>query len=520
VEQAAANARFAGERRARRLLVGLAMTLLAGVVGSTWFAVAARRAENRALTEADAKDMARQEAITSEAKAKSERDRANRERDIALAVRNFLLDDLLRQASPLTQAAAVSRSGASSADVKHNPTVLELLDRAALELSAENLNRRFPNQPLLQMEILETVGETYAAVGAHAKAIPLLMRALDLHIRHFGPVHRATIVSRVNLMNAYFLAGRMDDAAGELIRILEPIEAKLAGRGVPDDAAELAEALALCDAILDAADKIGSRQPGFTAVEVDLRQMPTALVQIARATALLRSMLHAIETRVGPDHLHAHAIRFAFGFISEGFGQTAEALRAYEQGLRVVEERLRADHPWKYFPRANVARLHERLGNFPQAIAQRERLLRDVTKRYGPDHPRTVVNMHNLARTYWDAHMLAKALPLMEETVGLMKTKWGIGHRATLDAMSDLASAYLEAGKPAAALSLMEEVCQIAMAQWGISDVRTRRGILRLVQAQTDAGRPAEAAKWRMTLLRGAIETDYTWPLLWGRPVW
>src|SRR5262249_10135248 len=56
VERAAANARFAGERQARRLLVGLALALLAGVVGSTWFAVAAWRAEDRALTEADSKD--------------------------------------------------------------------------------------------------------------------------------------------------------------------------------------------------------------------------------------------------------------------------------------------------------------------------------------------------------------------------------------------------------------------------------------------------------------------------------
>ena len=40
-----------------------------------------------------------------------------------------------------------------------NPTIRELLDRAAKELAPERIDASFPNQPLIQAEILHTVGK-------------------------------------------------------------------------------------------------------------------------------------------------------------------------------------------------------------------------------------------------------------------------------------------------------------------------------------------------------------------------
>ena len=126
-------------RRHRTLVGGAAavfLVLIAGVVASTWLAVKARRAEASAQ-----------------------------------AVNDFLQNDLLAQAS------AISQSGSNTAA---DP---DLKVRTALDRAAERIGGKFNKQPEVEAAIRDTIGQTYMELGLYAKAQEQLELALNLNLR-------------------------------------------------------------------------------------------------------------------------------------------------------------------------------------------------------------------------------------------------------------------------------------------------------------------------------------------------
>ena len=139
--------KFAGRHR-----VGLAMAatmaalLVGGVVVSTWMAVRASRAEAQAR-----------------------------------AVNEFLRNDVLAQASANTQARP---------DTKPDP---DLKVRTALDRAAAGIQGKFPDQPLVEASIRQTIGETYLDLGLYPEAQRQLERALEVRRRLLGDDHLDTL---------------------------------------------------------------------------------------------------------------------------------------------------------------------------------------------------------------------------------------------------------------------------------------------------------------------------------------
>jgi tRNA A-37 threonylcarbamoyl transferase component Bud32 len=458
-------------------------------------------AQDAETRRAEGERLAKDEARKAESAAKNERDRANSERDIAVAVRDFLQRDLLRQASPWTQAESLRRGGAAQR-AKYNPTVRELLDRAAQALTPDSIDRKFPNQPLLQIEILETVGETYAAIGEDDKAIELLTSALDLQLIYFGANHAATLVSRVNLAVAYFRVGRFADAAAQIINALRAIDATLNGnRAVDADSKssrsnqdpDASEAMALIDAVLRAFDKKFADLPGFFNLDVDAKQKPILVLRMVEANVLLERILKAIETRIGPNDLHAHFIRYLLGFQSIVVGHEAEALRTFEAALAGIESDPDATHSLKFVVRSSVALLCERNRKLPEAITHYQRLERDQEMRFGPDHPHSLFSMCILANCYALAGQKDKALPLLEHAFSRQKLILGPEHPQTLLTMSWLARTYQQNGKLPEAVRLFEQVRDPMVSQFGPDHKHTIVMLQNLATAYKDAGRLKDA---------------------------
>jgi len=142
--------------------------------------------------------------------ADAEKQRAEEEKQIVQAVQNFLQNKLLGQADVRTQADALLRAGGLAAEAKENPTIRELLDRAAKELTPDKIDANFPRQPIVQAEILLTVGNAYRGVGEDERAIGFLQRSAALRRQHLGLDHPATLTSCANLANAYYAAGKLN----------------------------------------------------------------------------------------------------------------------------------------------------------------------------------------------------------------------------------------------------------------------------------------------------------------------
>src|SRR5665213_1397132 len=160
-------------------VAAIALLLTCGTSVSTWQAVRATHARNAAhLAQLDA-DAKRKDAELQKTRAEAgeklagerllqveaQTKKAESDRQIALMVRDFLQNKLLGQADARFQANALLRAGGIASETKENPIIRELLDRAARELSPERIDASFPNQPLVQAALLNTIGAAYLGRG-------------------------------------------------------------------------------------------------------------------------------------------------------------------------------------------------------------------------------------------------------------------------------------------------------------------------------------------------------------------
>jgi tetratricopeptide (TPR) repeat protein len=171
-------------RRHRRMLVtaGLfAVTLVAATGVTTWLAVKAHLAEQRAANEAA----------------------------IANAVNDFLQTDLLGQATSAPQAHQDN-------DGDPNLTVKEALDRAAARIG-----ERFQDQPLVEAAIRSTIGAAYNNLDELQFALSHLERAVAVRQAQLGPAHPDTLKSKQVLALVYEGLGRLPEAFALHQQILE-----------------------------------------------------------------------------------------------------------------------------------------------------------------------------------------------------------------------------------------------------------------------------------------------------------
>jgi serine/threonine protein kinase/tetratricopeptide (TPR) repeat protein len=202
-------AKFAKRNRAAVAMVSLVtVVLIVGAAVATWQAVRATRAE---MAEREARVAAvnrEQEANEQRESADRERRRAEEEKRAAEAVRTFLQDDLLRQANMFNQADSVPVDG--KFEIKWDPSINELLDRAAAQLTPERIETKFPNMPFVQAEVLHAAAHGYVGVSQFEKAWPLIDRAVELYSTSRGPDDRITLKARFTQAQANMRSGRRE----------------------------------------------------------------------------------------------------------------------------------------------------------------------------------------------------------------------------------------------------------------------------------------------------------------------
>ncbi len=131
--------------------------------------------------------------------------RAQEEAAIARAVNDFLLFDLLEQASP---------ENTTNREV----TVREVLDRAAAKIKD-----RFTNQPLEEASIRQTVGDVYRWLYEYDLAEVQLRRTVELRRENLGPENPRTLDALTALAFVMLEMQGRESEAGELLRRIAEI---------------------------------------------------------------------------------------------------------------------------------------------------------------------------------------------------------------------------------------------------------------------------------------------------------
>ena len=218
----------------------LLLALLAGMAGTTWglvearrqereakkqqrLAVAAERAEaKRAESERLAKLDAREKeklAVAAVDKEREARLEEERQRKFAEAISRFVIDDFLA----LTSVEGQDRFGGEGREgLSKDTTLRELLDRAA-----EKLRARKDLDPRIEAELCWIVGVNYQGAGETNLAVAFLERAVQLRSDRLGRDDPDTLNAMNSLAVAYKDAGKIDLALPLFEETLELQKAKL-----------------------------------------------------------------------------------------------------------------------------------------------------------------------------------------------------------------------------------------------------------------------------------------------------
>jgi len=346
-------------RRHKVLVVGvpaLFLVLVAGVIASTWQAVRARRAEARMQGEAA----------------------------IARAVNRFLQEDLLSQASPESQSGI---EGAPDPEVKART----LLDRAAAQVG-----KRFADQPLVESEIQETIGNAYSGLGLYAESEAHLRRAYELSSTHRGADYPKTLAI---LMLISSVASNQDKNTEAVAAAKTVFESETRTQG-PEDL-KTVEAMqnlgslylgtrqyAEAEPLLEKALEIQSRQLSYDNIDTlntsdSLAELYIEQSRYTEAQPYLTKGLESYRRMYGEEHPFTQREMFGLGKVLLGEGKYAGAEKVLA-AVYAVDQRVKgAQHPDTLRVACDLGQAYSEEGKFAQAMPLLENTIRDSRRSMG-----------------------------------------------------------------------------------------------------------------------------------------
>jgi tetratricopeptide (TPR) repeat protein len=393
----------------------------------------------------------------------AEKKKADEEKQIAQAVRDFLQNKLLAQADTSAQANALLKAGESSSGWKLNPTIRELLDRAARELAPDRIAKSFP-QPLIQAEILQTVGVAYREIDEYQPAIEFLKRSEALRRQHLGHEHPDTLAAMTALARAYGRTGKLDLALPLFEETLRLRKARLGPEH--DDTLESMRALA--------ANYTRARKHDL-------------------ALSLYKETLELLKTRRGPEDIRTAGCMNDLAVAYGAAGKHELALPLFQEALKLSKARRGPEHPGTILGMSNLAWGYKHVGKLDLALPLFEETLRLRKAKLGSDHPDTLASLEDLAAAYRAARRLDLALPLLEERFKLQKARLGPEHPATLTSLNTVAMAYWGAKQLDKSIPLFAEALKRQQARLGRDHPSTILAVANLGVNYRDAGRLKEA---------------------------
>jgi eukaryotic-like serine/threonine-protein kinase len=514
--------KFVRRNRASAIAASLILiALVAGLVGTSWQAFRATRAERVANRERDEKEVARREALASaeqarnaaesERKAKEEEalqrkkaeisaKQAAEEAAVSKAVNEFLQQDLL---------GLVGAEALLEARMKPDPDLklATLLDRAMV-----NIDRRFADQPKVRTELQNSLAGAFFRIGRYeeaarlreqlqqhfettlgpehpdtlrsighlglvylyqsrfADAEPLLTSALNGIRRSQGPEHLDTLAAMSNLGWLYCEQARYGEAEPLLSQCLETTRVILGAEhpttvaamnnlaGLYQDQAQYARAEPLLAGALEISRRVlGAEHPSTLNAINNLAMLYGKQARFGKAESLLSECLE-IQSRVqGPEHPKTLIAMDNLASVLHSQGRDAEAESLWTRCLEYRRRVVGAEHPDTLHSMHNLAAMYLGQGKYADAEPLSTQCLEISRRVLGQEHELTLMSMNNLARLFEGQSRFAEAEPLYIQCLEINRRVKGAEHPDTLFTMNNLASLYQTLTRYAEAEQLYNE---------------------------------------------------------------
>jgi tetratricopeptide (TPR) repeat protein len=377
---------------------------------------------------------------------------ARRADNTAQAVNDFLRNDLLAQASAATQSGP-------SAKPDPNLTVRTALDRAATKIED-----RFSRQPEVEAAIHNTIGETYADLGAYSEARTHLTRALELDRRLLGDSDRVTLRAMNRVARVAYLQGRYPDAEKGFKEAVDA-QRRVLGPDHPDTlssmndlaiiynvTARYPEAAALDNQILDIRRRaLGPEHPDTLTTMHNLAIVYRHQARFADAETLHKQALEARRRVLGPEHPFTVSSINNLALVYLDQNRSAEAVPLFEEAMDIRRRVLGADHPDTLGTVSSLAIIEVGLGRYEKASALFKQGLESWRRQFGDVDPSTPQWMQGVAYTAALLGRRAESEALFRQAVDMCSRVQGTDHPATLDMLNDIAFLYQREGRYALA---------------------------------------------------------------------
>ena len=337
-------------------------------------------------------------------------------------------------------------------------TAREILDRGA-----ERIGRDLAAEPLVQAQLMRTMGSVYREMGLYAQAQPLLEGAIALQRARLAPDNPELLSSAFELARVAQQQGRFA-LAESLYRATTRAREQRLGRTDPSLSVPLSALGGMlvtrgrhaeAESLLTRAFAL--RAPN-TPDDVDyarsLRYLASAYLaqgRYAEAEPVFRRALDMYVRVAGRDHPDVGRTLNNLGIVYYGLKRYDEAEQHYQRADTVLSKALGADHPNVASININLGEIAWRRGRLPEAEARLLRALSILSKRVEPGHPSIATAEYDLANVLRDQGRTNDAEARYRRAVAIRESSAASNPKALAEVLVDYAKLLRTTGRAAEA---------------------------------------------------------------------
>ncbi len=297
---------------------------------------------------------------------------------------------------------------AATPDAERGKTITA---RDVLDLSAGRIDRELKAEPEVRAAILNSIGDSYVALGLYSQAQPLLLEAYSLRKKQTGSATLELAESASSLSEVWNAEGKYKEQEA-LLREALSIRQRVAGETSPltaESLLSLGECLYLQSRMKEAEPILRKAIAGspensdtragaqnFLALVIEKKGASEEAAQLLRSAADISART---EGKDSPDYLTSmHNLAGALRDLGDLNG--AEAT---EREVLAIRERVSGpDHPHTTYSLNNLGWILLEKGDWTAAEPYLRQAYEFNRKKLGDRNPRIAVSMNNLGRVFED----------------------------------------------------------------------------------------------------------------------
>jgi eukaryotic-like serine/threonine-protein kinase len=385
-----------------------------------------------------------------------ERDRANRGAEVSKRVSEFM--------TGLFEVSDPSEARGNSV------TAREILDKGA-----EKIDKELKDSPIIQAQMMYTMGRVYQGLGLFKRSEQLLGRSVEVRKRILGPDHPDTLLSMQWWGWMIFKLGRAAEAEKVLREALAGQQRAL-GFENADTARSISSVGAIC----------------FLSGRLD------------EAEKLLNQAFEIRGRVLGPEHYETLTSMTALvGLYAHMKSRKAESIG--REALEISRRVYGPDHPATIEAMAGLSNAYWNLKQYDEASRLAREALEIQRRVQGPEHPATLLTMLRLANVLFSQGHLQEAEAMDREVVEIRRRVLGPEHPDTLSSMNNLSDDLLSEHRYEGAEKILLQALAPTRRVFGQRHSQLGLLLYNLACASAGLGRKAQALDW----LRQAIEAGY-----------